>query len=129
MIGGGPAMNQTIHELFQFILQGVAWLLRTVETLWAWSWAQIASVLSLSWESLPNWKLAVGIAALVALAVILLMMVKQGLVALGQIAASLWTIAVTCFTVLAFVVIAGAMSHGFQWVVASVPDDFWQRFM
>jgi hypothetical protein len=26
-------------------------------------------------------------------------------------------------------VIAGLFSRGFQWVVASVPDDFWQRLM
>lgn len=122
-------MNRSMHEFFQLILQGVAWLLRTVETLWVWSWQQIAFVFNLQWDTLPVWKLAVGIVAVVALAALLLLMLKQGLVALGHIAASLWTVAVTAFTFLAFVVIAGAMSRGFQWVVASVPDDFWQRFI
>jgi hypothetical protein len=122
-------MNQTVDELFQLILQGVAWLLRTVEALWVWSWAQIATVLNMQWDTLPAWKLAVGIAALGALAVIMLLVLKQGLVALGQIAASLWTMSVTAFTFLAFLVVAGAMSRGFQWVVASVPDDFWRRFI
>jgi hypothetical protein len=33
------------------------------------------------------------------------------------------------FGVPSFIVIAGQFSRGFQWVVASVPDDFWQRLM
>ena len=42
--------------------------------------------------------------------------------ALGRIAAAFWTMALTLFTLLAFVVAAGLFSRGFQWVVASMPD-------
>jgi hypothetical protein len=28
-----------------------------------------------------------------------------------------------------FVVVAGLFSSGFQWVVASVPDHFWEKFL
>jgi CHASE2 domain-containing sensor protein len=37
-------MNEAVHQLLQLILQGLAWFLRTIETLWVWSWSQIAAV-------------------------------------------------------------------------------------
>jgi hypothetical protein len=122
------AMNQSFHELSQLILQGVAWVLRAVETLWVWSWSQIAYVFSLSWADLPTWKVMVGMAAVLTLAVLVLVMLKHGLVALGQIVGALWTVTLTAFTFLAFVAVAGMLSRGFQWVVANVPDNFWEKF-
>ena len=32
-------MNDAIHPLMQVILQGVTWVLRTIERLWVWSWS------------------------------------------------------------------------------------------
>jgi hypothetical protein len=122
-------MNQAVHQLLQLILQGVAWFLRTMETLWDWSWAQITAVFHLSWANLPPWKLALGIVAILVLAALLVTMFRRGLVAFERIAAAFWTMAVTAFGILAFVVMAGLFSRGFQWVVASVPDHFWERFM
>ena len=46
-------MNQTVHQLLQLVLQGLAWFLRTIEALWVWSWAQIASVAKISWGTAP----------------------------------------------------------------------------
>jgi hypothetical protein len=37
--------------------------------------------------------------------------------------------AMTLFALLTFVVVAGLLSRGFQWVVASVPDRFWDAFI
>ena len=122
-------MNQAVHQLLQLILQGLAWFLRTVEALWVWSWSQIAGVFSTPWDSLPGWKIALAVIAVAVLATLLLMMLRRGLEALNRIAAAFWTMAITLFGVLSFIVIAGLFSRGFQWVVASVPDDFWQRFM
>jgi len=122
-------MNQAVHQLLQLILQGLAWFLRTIEALWVWSWSQIAGVFSTPWDSLPGWKIALALIAVAVLATLLLLMLRRGLEALGRIAAAFWTMAVTLFGVLSFIVIAGLFSRGFQWVVASVPDDFWHRFM
>ena len=122
-------MNQAIHQLLQLILQGLAWFLRTIEALWVWSWSQITAVFTTPWDSLPGWKIALALVAVAVLAVLLLMMLQRGLAALGRIAAAFWTMAVTMFGILSFIVIAGLFSRGFQWVVASVPDDFWQRLM
>ena len=122
-------MNQAVHQLLQLILQGLTWFLRTIEALWVWSWAQIAAVFNTPWDSLPGWKLALALIAIAVLAVLLVSMIRHGLVALGRIAAAFWTMAVTMFGVLSFIVIAGLFSRGFQWVVASVPDDFWHRLM
>lgn len=94
-----------------------------------WSWSQISSVFCTPWDSLPGWKLALALVAIAVLAALLLIMVRRGLIALGRIAAAFWTMAVTMFGILSFIVIAGLFSRGFQWVVASVPDDFWQRLM
>ena len=122
-------MNQTVHQLLQLVLQGLAWFLRTIEALWVWSWAQIASVAKISWGNLPPWKLAFGLIAIVAMAVIIIGLFRRGLHALHRIAAAFWTMAVTAFGVLVVVVIAGLLSRGVTWVVAAMPDDFWQKLL
>ena len=122
-------MQQTVHQLVQLILQGLTWFLRTVERLWDWSWAQIMGAFNTSWGNLPAWKLAVAFIAIAVLAVLLTGMLRRGLAALGQIAAAFWTMALTMLGILSFIVIAGLFSRGFQWVVASMPDDFWQRIL
>ena len=78
-------MNDAVHQLLQVILRGLTWVMRTVETLWVWSWSQIASVFSISWGNLPGWKLAVEI-AMIALAAILVVMFMRSLQAFGRIA-------------------------------------------
>jgi hypothetical protein len=123
------AMNQAVHQLLQLILQGLTWFLRTLEALWDWSWKQISSAFNTSWANLPGWKIAVAIIAIAVLAALLLMMIRRGLAAFGQIAHAFWTMALTMFGVLTFIVIAGLFSRGFQWVVASIPDDFWTRIL
>jgi hypothetical protein len=122
-------MNEAVHQLLQLILQGFTWVLRTIEALWVWSWAQIAAAFNMSWGNLPAWKVALGLVVMAVLAAILVVMFMRGLRAFGRIAAAFWTMAVTLFGILTFVVLAGLFSRGFQWVVASVPDNFWQKFL
>lgn len=122
-------MDNAVHQLLQVILQGLTWVMRSIETLWVWSWSQIASVFSMSWGNLPGWKLAVGLIAIIALAAILAVMFMRGLQAFGRVAAAFWTMALTMVGVLTFVVAAGLLSRGFTWVVASVPDNFWEKFL
>src|SRR5580765_2536070 len=100
-------MNQAVHQLLQLILQGLAWFLRTIEALWVWSWSQIAAVFSTPWDSLPGWKVALAVIAVAVLATLLLLMLRRGLEALSRIAAAFWTMAITLFGVLSFIVIAG----------------------
>src|SRR6266436_6242312 len=123
------AMNEAIHQLLQLILQGLTWVVKTVEALWVWSWSQIASAFSMSWGNLPTWKIAFGVIAIAILAAILVVMFKRGLEAFGRIAAAFWTMVVTMFGILTFVVMAGVFSRGFTWVVASVPDNFWEKLI
>jgi len=123
------AMNEAIHELLRLILQGLTWVVKTVEALWVWSWSQIASAFSMSWGNLPTWKIAFGVIAIAILAAILVVMFKRGLEAFGRIAAAFWTMVVTTFGILTFVVMAGLFSRGFTWVVASVPDNFWEKLI
>ncbi len=122
-------MDQAVHQLLRLVLEGFAWFLHTLEALWDWSWAQILAVFRLSWDALPPWKLAVGLIAVVVLAVLLFTMFRRALAAFSRIAAAFWTMAVTAFGVVAFVVVAGLFSRGFQWVVASVPDHFWEKLL
>ena len=118
-------MNNAVHQLLQLILQGITWVLKTAEALWVWSWSQIASAFTMSWTNLPPWKLAVGLVAIALLAAALIVVVRRAWDAFGRIAAAFWTMALTLFALLSFVVAAGLFSRGFQWVVASVPDKFW----
>jgi len=122
-------MNNAVHQLLQLILQGITWALRTAEALWTWSWSQITAVFAMSWGNLPGWKLALGILAIVVLAAVLIAVVRRAWDAFGRIAAAFWTMALTMFSLLAFVIAAGLLSRGFQWVVASVPDKFWAPFI
>jgi hypothetical protein len=125
----GPTMNQSVHQLLQIILQGFTWFLKTIETLWVWSWAQIAAAFNMSWGNMPGWKIAVALIAMAILIALLVVMFRQALAAFGKIAAAFWTMAVTASGLLAFVVTAGLFSRGIQWVVASVPDHFWEKFL
>jgi hypothetical protein len=122
-------MNEAVHQLLQVILQGLTWVMRTIETLWVWSWSQIASVFSISWGNLPGWKLAVGLIAMIALAAILVVMFMRSLQAFRRIAAAFWTMALTMIGILTFVMAAGLFSRGFTWMVASVPDKFWEKLL
>ena len=122
-------MNNAVHQLLQLILQGITWALRTAEALWTWSWSQITAVFAMSWGNLPGWKLALGILAIVVLAAVLIAVVRRAWDAFGRITAAFWTMALTMFSLLAFVIAAGLLSRGFQWVVASVPDKFWAPFI
>src|SRR6266446_4143222 len=89
------AMNEAIHQLLQLILQGLTWVVKTVEALWVWSWAQIASAFSMSWGNLPTWKIAFGVIAIAILAAIPAVMCYRGLEAFGTTAAAFWTMVVT----------------------------------
>ena len=122
-------MNNAVHQLVQLILQGITWILKTAEALWDWSWAQIAAVFAMSWAELPAWKLALGVIAVAVLAALLVSVVMRAWQAFGRIAAAFWTMALMLFGLLTFVVAAGLFSRGFQWVVASVPDRFWDAFI
>ena len=122
-------MNNAVHQLLQLILQGITWALRTAEALWTWSWSQITAVFAMSWSNLPGWKLALGVLAIAVLAAVLIAVVRRAWDAFGRIAAAFWTMALTMFSLLAFVIAAGLLSRGFQWVVASVPDKFWAPFI
>lgn len=122
-------MNQAVHQLLRLVLEGFTWFLKTIETLWDWSWTQIMSAFNMSWANLPPWKLVVGVIAIVILAALLFVMFRRALAAFGEIAAAFWTMAMTVFGLLFFVVVAGLFSRGFQWVVASVPDHFWEKFL
>jgi hypothetical protein len=122
-------MNQAIHQLLQLILQGITWFLRTLEALWVWSWSQIASVFKISWANMPAWKIVIGVVAIILLAAILVALFQRGLHAFRRIAAAFWTMALTLFGILVIVVMAGLLSRGVTWVVASVPDDFWAKLL
>jgi hypothetical protein len=118
------AMNQAVHQLLQLIQQAFAWVLRTIEALWVWSWAQITTAFNMSWTNLPGWKLAVGLIFIVVLAAMLVMILIRAMYAFRRIAAAFWTMTVTVFGLLTFVVVAALFSRGFQWVVTRVPDSF-----
>jgi len=120
-------MNDTVHQLMQVILQGVTWVLRTIERLWVWSWSQIESAFNISWGSLPMWKVVVGVIALVAVVVMLVRLLRHSLSAFRNIAEAFWTMVMAAFGVLALVVVAGLFSRGFVWVMATVPNDVFAR--
>jgi len=122
-------MNDAVHQLLQLILQGLTWFMRTIEAIWVWSWTQIASVFNMPWQDMPAWKIVLGVIAIAVLAAMLVVMFLRGLHAFSRIAHAFWTMAVMVFGIVFFVAVAGLFSRGFQWVVASVPDNFWDKFI
>jgi hypothetical protein len=122
-------MNDAFHQLLQLILQGLTWFMRTIEAIWVWSWTQIASVFNMPWQDMPAWKIVLGVIAIAVLAAMLVVMFLRGLHAFSRIAHAFWTMAVMVFGIVFFVAVAGLFSRGFQWVVASVPDNFWEKFI
>jgi hypothetical protein len=129
-LGGVPReadMNQAVHQLVHLILEGLTWFLRTLEALWVWSWGQIVSAFNISFANLPPWKIVLGIVALIVLVALFVMLFRRLFATFGRIAAAFWTMGLALFGILSFMVVAALFSRGFQWVVASVPDDFWQK--
>jgi len=122
-------MTQSLRELIGIILQGIRWALDVVVRLWEWSWNQITSVFTMPWWNLATWKLVVGVLAMAVLAYLLYQLIRRCLGAFEKIANAFWTMAATLLGIITFVVIAGAFSFGFQWVVRTVPDRFWERFL
>ena len=122
-------MNEAVQQLVTLILQGVAWILETAAWLWSWSWTQIAALFSMSWTDLAGWKLALGLLALAVFVGVLIALFVRGWHAVARIARAFWTMTLAAFGILAFVVAAGVFSRGFQWVVASVPDNFWEKYL
>jgi hypothetical protein len=121
-------MNQSLHELIGIIQQGIGWVLKTIVWLWEWSWTQISNAFAMPWWNLATWKLVLGVLFMAALAYILYQLIKRALGAFEKIANAFWTMAATLLGIVTFVVIAGAFSLSFQWVVRTVPDRFWERF-
>ncbi len=119
-------MNDAVHQFLQLVLQAISWAFRMFETLWVWSWTQISTMFSLSWGELAGWKLALGLIAIGVLIALLIAMVLRGWEALIRIFLAIRTTAVTLFVLLALVVTAALFSRGFQWVVATIPDRFWE---
>ena len=122
-------MTQSLRELITIILQGIRWALDVIVRLWEWSWNQITSVFAMPWWNLATWKLVVGVLAMGVLAYLLYQLIRRCLGAFEKIANAFWTMAATLLGIITFVVIAGAFSFGFQWVVRTVPDRFWERFL
>lgn len=122
-------MNQSLRELIGIIQQGIGWALRTIVFLWDWSWTQITSAFNMRWWDLPAWKLVLGLLFMAALAYILYQLIRRALAAFEKIATAFWTMVATLLGIVTFVVIAGAFSLSFQWVVKTVPDRFWERFL
>ena len=122
-------MNQAVHQFLQLLLQGFTWVVKTCEMLWVWSWSQIGEAFSIAWGDLPAWKFALGVIAVAVLATLLVIVALRAWEAFGRIARAFWTMAVAAFALLFFVVLAGLFSSGFQWVVASVPNTFWDKFI
>ena len=101
------------------------WALQTFEALWVWSWNKIGSIFNITWTNLPGWKLALGLVALGVLGALFVVMILRSWEAMARIAAAFWTAGVTMFALLTFVVLTALFSRGFQWVVTTVPDQFW----
>ena len=122
-------MNQSLRDLIQIILQGIRWALDVIVKLWEWSWTQISSVFTMPLWNLTTWKLVIGLLFMAALAYILYQLIRRSLAAFEKIATAFWTMVATMLGIITFVVIAGAFSFSFQWVVRAVPDRFWEKFL
>ena len=122
-------MNEAIQQFIGVVMQGIAWLLDMAAALWLWSWAQITSVFSMSWTDLPSWKMALGVIAILVFTGVLIALAFRSWHAIGRIAQAFWTMTLAIVTMVVFVLAAGVFSRGFQWVVATVPDNFWERYL
>ena len=122
-------MNEAIQKFISVVMQSIAWLLETAAALWQWSWTQITSVFAMSWADLPSWKMALGVIAVLVFAGVLIALALRSWHAIGRIAQAFWTMTLAVTAMLAFVIAAGVFSRGFQWVVATVPDNFWERYL
>jgi hypothetical protein len=103
-------------------------VLQAVRMSWDWTWTQIASAYALPWSSLDWWKLSAGGMLMLALGYfgVVFLAAWYNSIEKDEGMVILRTAAITLCGVLVLFAIAGAFSFGFQWVVTTVPDRFWE---
>jgi hypothetical protein len=119
-------MNDAVHQLLQLVLQAITWAFKTIEALWVWSWVQIAALFLPVVGRLGGLEAGARSDRRRHLDRDSCRADRARLGALARIMLAIRTTVVTLSVLLALVVVAALFSRGFQWIVTTVPDRFWE---
>ena len=88
-------MEQFLAALKRIIIQGVDWLFWLIAFVWNWSFGQISRALSLSIQTLPDWKALLYIALVVLLLYMAYVVIPRILAAIVGIFRAIWSLVET----------------------------------
>ena len=113
-------MRDGIHQIVQFLQQGIAAIFRFFEMAWTWSFGQMVTVMQSDWQNLPAWKLAVLAIVGVALAYVVVRVVMELWTAAEQIFKAFVGLLMVFVSILPFVILGGLVAAGGSYVIQNV---------
>jgi hypothetical protein len=119
---GASSVKQTIDQWFQFLADGLAWLVGFIEAVWVWASGQIARMTQVPWENWPLWKQILLVIVAAAVVYALFLAARQlwwaALNVLSAVAGFIGTLIVT----LPMILLAGAIALAGLWIINNVHD-------
>ena len=88
-------MDQFLAALKKIIIQGVDWLFWLILTAWNWTFGQVSRALSVSFQSLPDWKAVLYVVLVLLLLYMARLAIPRILSALMAILAAVWALVET----------------------------------
>ena len=113
-------MNQIIDQIVAFLKMGIEAIFKFFELIWPWSFGQMLAIFQSDWQSLPIWKIAVLVLAVVAIAYVLYRGIIQLWKAAEQILRAFIGLLTVLVSILPFILIAGLIAFGASWVIQNV---------
>ncbi len=113
-------MNQIIDQIVAFLKMGIEAIFKFFELIWTWSFGQMLAIFQSDWQSLPIWKIAVLVLAVVAIAYVLYRGIIQLWKAAEQILRAFIGLLTVLVSILPFILIAGLIAFGASWVIQNV---------
>ena len=113
-------MNQIIDQIVAFLKMGIEAIFKFFELIWTWSFGQMLAIFQSDWQSLPIWKIAVLVLAVVAIAYVLYRGIIQLWKAAEHILRAFIGLLTVLVSILPFILIAGLIAFGASWVIQNV---------
>jgi hypothetical protein len=113
-------MNQIIDQIVAFLKMGIEAIFRFFELIWTWSFGQMVDIFRSDWQSLPIWKIAILVIAVIAIAYVLYKGIIQLWKAAEQILKAFIGLLSVLVGILPFILIAGIIAAAASWVIQNV---------
>jgi hypothetical protein len=113
-------VRQIIDQIVNLLQQGIAAIFKFVDLVWRWSFGQMFDIFQSNWQALPIWKIAILVAAVIAIIYVLYRGFFQLWKAAEQIFKAFVDLLMVIVSLLPYVLIAGIIAAGASYVIQHV---------